>query len=105
MTDDLLVAILERLDRLEAAVNWLSPEPRLSRQDRLVLQRLLPALHAQYASVPFTVREVLESTTLRPFCAGRSSKSLGNLFRRAAGIFIHAVMIEKSGADEGHARL
>jgi hypothetical protein len=98
---DLLLEILARLDRIEAALGRLVPEPRLSRADRLALMRLLPVLRAAAAfeAAPFTVRDVFDSVATRAACSGRSKISLGKLFARSTGTFINGLRIERYGQE------
>lgn len=103
-TRDQLIDVLERLERIEAALGRLVPEPRLTRADRLALQSLLPALYGEYESTPFLARDVQHSVRLRGVSTGWSSKRLGKLFARAAGVMVQGVYIERHGF-EGHAVL
>lgn len=77
----------------------------LSRADRERLGRLLPALSGALGSAAVTSREVIAhpSPALRLTVGGLSARSLGRLARRAAGIPINGLVLERAGTEAGAA--
>lgn len=93
---NLLLDMLGRLERIEAALGEHRQASALGRLDRELLTRLLPAVAAFFGSEPFTAKDLLEEPRLRPVIAGRNAKQIGKLLGRAHGP-IDGFLVEKAG--------
>ncbi len=93
-----LAAVLARLDVLEARRS-----SRLSQADQDRLGRLLPVLAGAFGSAEFLTREVLahESVGLHLVVRDLSARSLGRLLRRAAGVPVGGLLVERLGQADG----
>ena len=89
-----------RLDVLEARRS-----SRLSQADQDRLGRLLPVLAGAFGSAEFLTREVLahESVGLHLVVRDLSARSLGRLLRRAAGVPVGGLLVERLGQADGGA--
>jgi hypothetical protein len=80
----------------------------LSRADRELLGRLLPAIGGVFGSEPFLARDLFEhdsaAAALRLVSAALKPRQLGRLFQRAVDIPISGYMVVRAG-DELHTRL
>jgi len=75
----------------------------LSRGDRAVLARLLPAIGGVLGSELFASADICESDApaLRLVRAGLTARQLGRLLRRAVGTPIAGYLVERVGAEAG----
>jgi hypothetical protein len=73
----------------------------LSREDRMHLARMLPAIVGVYGSQEFSTRDLLEDAepAVRLVMRGLSVKRASSLFSRAAGIPIDGLMIHKGRVE------
>lgn len=73
----------------------------LSREDRVLLARLLPAIGGAYGPERFSSRDLVEDT--RPavhfVVRGLSVKQISKLFARADGMPIDGLMVQKQGVE------
>jgi len=99
MTDDAsgLLALARRVDALERR----DLARRLSRRDRDVLARLLPAIGGLCGSAPWLVREMFDDPGVRLVRGDLSAKALGKLLARAAGLAVDGLVIERVGVEDG----
>src|SRR5689334_2687817 len=90
---------------LQVAVGRLAPEPKISRQDRRMASRLLPALYAAFGCEAFLTAHLLESPTLRALCPSApksQATAIGRFLGRIKGVPIDGFYLEASGG-KGHA--
>ena len=75
----------------------------LSRDDRAVLDQLLPVIGATFGSELFNSAEVCEreATGLRLVLGGLNVRQLGRLLRRAAGTPLDGYLVERQGTEAG----
>ena len=75
----------------------------VSRADRMVLDRLLPAIGGSIGSELFSSAEIIEhdAVALRLVCAGLPVKQLGRLLRRAADVPVSGYMVQRQGTEAG----
>lgn len=102
--ETLLREILAELKGLRedlAASRLPGVQTSLTRADRALLARLLPAAGGAIGSVPFLVRELFEddSAALHLVLRGLNAKGIGRLLRRAAGQAIDGYLVEEVGAE------
>ena len=73
----------------------------LSRGDRALLARLLPAAGGVFGSEPFLTRDLFESDSaaLTLVLRGLNVRQVGRLFRRGEGLAIDAYMIQRDGVE------
>jgi hypothetical protein len=78
------------------------PATMLSREDRPILAKLLPAIAGALGSEPFLARDLFVSNSagLRLVLSESNSKRIGRLFGRAAGEAIGGYLVEDTGAME-----
>ncbi len=107
---DAAVLLDERLDVLQATIVALArrvetlerQRSRLTRADRRLLLKLLPAIGGALGSAPFMAADIVEHTspairlTLGP---GLTSKRLGRLLSRASGQPIGDYVVERVGRE------
>lgn len=76
------------------------PAP-LSRADRDLLGRVLPAVGATFASEWFLVRELFASQTaaVRLVLAGLNARQVGRLLRRGEGQVIDGYVVQQGGSE------
>ena len=90
----------EELRQLRMLVERLQPRrPALSRADRDVLAKLLPAIGGAFGSEPFASRDVLSAAGVRVVVRGLSPKRIGKLLSRAAGSPVDGFMVERCGLE------
>jgi hypothetical protein len=89
-----------KLDRLLARDRPAAP---LSRDDRALLRRLLPAVAGVLGSEPFHAAELCEhdAPALRLVCAGLTARRLGRLLRRGADTPIAGYVVKRDGVEAG----
>jgi hypothetical protein len=77
------------------------PASSLSRADRAVLARLLPAAGGVFGSEPFLTRDLFESDSaaLTLVLRGLNVRQVGRLFRRGEGQAIDGYMIQRDGKE------
>jgi hypothetical protein len=76
------------------------PVATLSRDDRAVLSRLVPAIAGALGSEPFTSRDLPDASPgLRLVLRGLSPKQIGRLLSRAAGVPIDGWLVERCGTE------
>jgi hypothetical protein len=76
------------------------PVSTLSRDDRALLARVLPAIAGARGSEPFASRDLAEDVpALRVVLRGLSVKSIGRLLSRAKGIPIDGWIVERYGTE------
>ncbi len=76
-------------------------QPALSRADRAILGRILPAIAGAIGSEWFACRDLEEenSAALRLVSTGMSTKSVGRLFRRGMGHPVSGYLIERKDRE------
>jgi hypothetical protein len=98
-------ALVDALHALTSAVRELQADLRprragtLARADRRVLSAVLPALVGVVGSEPFTVSEALEHDAVRLVVGARTAIQMGRLLRRATGVVIDGLVIERVGDE------
>jgi hypothetical protein len=87
--------ILAALEHPQRAVS------AMSRGDRAILARLLPAAGGVFGSEPFLTRDLFESDSaaLTLVLRGLNVRQVGRLFRRGEGLAIDAYMIQRDGVE------
>ena len=76
------------------------PAATLSRDDRAVLSRLLPAIAGALGSEPFTSRDLpYASPGLRVVLHDMTVKQIGMLLSRAEGVPIEGWIVERCGIE------
>jgi hypothetical protein len=92
-----IIELLERQGR---------PPKSLSREDRALLARLLPAIGGVMASELFVTRELFEheAPALRVALGGLTVRKVGRLFQRGEGQLVEGYRIQREG-DELHVAL
>jgi hypothetical protein len=75
------------------------PPSSLSRDDRKLLMRLLPAIGGALGSEVFTSRDLACHAAPRLVLRGRSAKSIGKLLARADGRPIEGWIVERVGSE------
>jgi hypothetical protein len=108
--------LAERMTALEAVVRELVEEVRalrldrvhvheeLSRADRALLSRLLPAVAGAHGSDPVTARELVDAdaaAAVRVVTRGRNARQLGRLFQRAEGQVVDGFVVARAGVELG----
>ena len=96
--------ILDEIRALRYAVEHPTPRSTLSREDRALLTRLLPAIGGAVGSELFNSAEICgeyDAAALRLVCAGLSARQVGRLLRRAAGTPIAGYLVERVGLEAG----
>ena len=90
-----LAALKARLDAQQ------QPRSRLSRADRELLRRILPAIEGVKGSDDFTSAEIVhhDDPRLGVVFDGWSAGRLGKLLKRAAGVVIDGRMVERIGTE------
>ena len=75
--------------------------PLLSREDRVILRRILPAIVGVRRSERLTSRDLVEDDTpaIRLAVGSMTAKQIGKLFARAASVQIDGLMVQKDGVD------
>ena len=68
--------------------------PRLSPADRAALSELLPAVASRYGSGAFRAAEVCDLARLDP-------AELGRLLRRARGVDVDGLIVQRCGTEAG----
>jgi len=81
------------------------PASRLSRADRDRLDAILPVIAAVVGSEAFLIRELLQADAsgLALVLAGCSPKSLGRVLRRAEGVPVNGLLVERVGTEDNAA--
>jgi hypothetical protein len=102
---DLLLELVEQVKGLRADLAQHRPPSSLSREDRVLLARLLPAIGGALGSELFTSADVCEhaSAALRLVRAGMNAKQLGRLLRRAADTPVAGYLVKRQGSEAGAA--
>ena len=103
MTD---AELRERFEDIQRRLTQLERVRALSRSDLDALGRILPAVAGAFGSRLFAVCELFEHDApgLRVVLRGRSSRAVGRLFARAAGLDVTGYVIERVGVER-HAAL
>jgi hypothetical protein len=75
----------------------------VSRADRDILTKLLPAVGGVFGPELFLTRDVVESDApaIQLVRGGLTAKTLGKLFRRAAGVPVAGYLITTDGVEAG----
>ena len=97
-----LAAMAAELATLRARLDaQQQPRARLSRVDRELLRRLLPAIVGVFGSDPFTSAEVVHhhAPGLRLLFEGWSAGRLGKLLKRGAGVVIDGLIVDRIGTE------
>jgi hypothetical protein len=95
-------AVLLELRAIRAALEHPHrPVSALSRADRAVLARLLPAAGGVFGSEPFLTRDLFETdaAAVKVVTRGLNVRQVGRLFRRGEGQAIDGYMIQRDGAE------
>jgi hypothetical protein len=102
-TDDLLRELIAEVRGLREDMRAGRVGPSLSRADRLLLAKMLPAIGGVFGSELFNSAEVCEhdAAALRLVCRGLTVKQFGRLLRRGAGTPINGYAIEREGTEAG----
>jgi hypothetical protein len=104
-TDELLRELLDVnrqiLATLQQANTTHGSHSPLTRADRAVLAKILPAVSGAYGPETFTARDLVEDDrpAVRLVVGGRSVKQLGKLLARADGMAIDGLMLERQGLE------
>ena len=104
MTDRaLLEAVLEELHVIHGLLEARGQAPALSRADRELLGRVLPAVAGVKGSEWFTTNELLASDApaVRLVLCGLGAKKVGRLFSRGVGQVIDGYTVDRGG-EEAH---
>jgi hypothetical protein len=99
---DLLRELVEQVKGLRADLSRdRRPSLTLTRADRALLARLLPAIGGALGSDLFTARELLkhDSAALRLVTVGLNAKQLGRLLKRGEGHVIDGYLIQREGLE------
>jgi hypothetical protein len=77
------------------------PVSALSRSDRALMARLLPAAGGVFGSEQFLTRDLFESeaAAVKLVTRGLNVRQVGRLFRRGEGQAIDGYMIQRDGAE------
>ena len=105
-TPDTIVSLLRELVDLQRQIlaaleQRQRPVASLTRADRAVLARLLPAIAGDRGSEPFdfTSRDLRATPGLRVVLRGLSVKQIGRLLSRAEGVPIDGYIVERCGVE------
>ena len=71
----------------------------LSRADRELLAKLLPAVGGAFGSTPIASRDLLTDTGVRVVVRGLTVKQIGQLLARSVGTPINGLVIERAGSE------
>ena len=71
----------------------------LSRADRELLAKLLPAIAGAFGSTPFASRDLFTAAGVRVVVRGLSVKQVGQLLARGVGTPINGLIIERAGSE------
>ena len=109
-TDDALVrieaaigALAHDVETLRDDVELLASRGRLSRDERAMLERLLPAAAAVVRDAAFTAGDLLEMPSLSSLLDGYGASSAAWLLGRAVGSRIGGFRVERIGTDRAGA--
>ena len=96
-----LDAILRALERADLARDRDRRPTALSRDDREILKRILPAVAGARGSERFTSRDLVEGDrpAIRLAVGQMTAKQIGKLFARADRIPIDGLMVQRDGVD------
>jgi hypothetical protein len=102
--EELVTLLREIRDGQQRILNLLeqpSSRPTLTRADRTLLARLLPALGGVYGPGTFSSRDLVEDAApaVMPVIRGLSVKSIGKLLSRADGIPIDGLLVRRQGVE------
>lgn len=103
--DDVTALLRELVDvnrrMLAALEQQRRPIVPLSRGDRAVLAKMLPAIAGVYGSETFSARDLSEDDrpAVRLVVKGRSVKQIGKLLSRADGIGMGGLMLQRQGLE------
>jgi hypothetical protein len=101
----LLAAMLAELRAIRVAIEHppKNSHVSLSRADRDILARLLPAIGGAFGSELFLAADVIESDSpaVRPVRGKLTAKSLGKLLKRSAGVPVAGYLITAEGTEAG----
>lgn len=94
-------AVLAELRAIRQLLERQQRPSSLTRADRTALARLLPAVGGVFGSDLFMVRELFESTAaaVRLVLEGCNPKQVGRLLRRAEGVPIAGLMVQRDGSE------
>jgi hypothetical protein len=97
----LLTQILSVQRQILSTLQQQRPIGPLSRADRVVLARMLPAVSGVYGPETFSARDLAEDDrpAVRLVVQGRSVKQIGKLLSRADGIAIDGLMLQRQGLE------
>jgi len=99
-----LTRVLAELQQLREAVLG-SKRPRLSYNDFLILQKLIPALIGKYNPGQIFQTSDLTSDPVFAALTEMDSQALGNLLARAAGETIEGVRLRRASSNHHNATL
>jgi hypothetical protein len=105
VTDPVETRLSEILSELRAIRVALERPQRsasvLTRADRAMLAKMLPAIGGVFGSETFSSRDLAEDTrpAVRLVVRGLSVKQIGKLFSRADGIPIEGLMVRRQGVE------
>jgi hypothetical protein len=92
-------AIVAELRALRTATPLRRPSP-LTRRDRARLERLLPAVAGVKGSEKFTVDDVITLPAVRVVVGRLTARHVGRLLRRAVGVAIDGLTVERTDEKE-----
>jgi hypothetical protein len=100
---EVLEAVLAELHVIHGLLEARSQTPGLSRADRELLERVLPAVAGVKGPEWFTTNELLASDApaVRLVLADLSAKRVGRLFSRGVGQSVDGYVVERGG-EEAH---
>jgi hypothetical protein len=99
---DWQTAVLAELRAIRAAIELRDrPVTQLTRADRAVLARLLPAVSGVYGPESFTARDLAEDDrpALRLVVGKRSVKQIAKLLSKAADTPVDSLMLQPQGLE------
>ncbi len=92
--------VIAELRTLRSLVERLQPQrPALSRADRDLLAKLLPAVGGSFGKEAFASRDLLTAPGVRVVVRGLTVKQIGQLLARGVGTPINGLLVERAGSE------
>ena len=89
---------MAELRQVRVLLERLQPRrPALSRGDRDLLAKLLPAVGGSFGSEPFASRDLVDAPGVRAVARGLTVKQIGQLLARSVGTPINGLVLERAG--------
>jgi hypothetical protein len=95
------IELLAEVRQLRGDLARLQGRSTLSRADRRILSKLLPALAGALGSELFLSCELLEHAAVGLVCKGMSARQLGRLLRRSTGVPVDGYLVERVDEEAG----